>query len=205
MTEKGTLYIVSAPSGAGKTSLLKVLLKDLQGVRISVSNTTRDQREGEVDGVDYHFTEVETFKQMISEGAFLEYAEVFGNYYGTSQQWVNEQLEAGTDIILEIDWQGARQIRELMPECRTIFILPPSKEALEQRLHGRGQDDSEVIERRMSAAREEISHYNEYDYIVINDDFDVALGELRAILIAERQRGSYQRQKHAQLLNKLLA
>ncbi|MEE4244043.1 MAG: guanylate kinase [Kangiellaceae bacterium] len=201
----GTLYIVSAPSGAGKTSLLKASLGELSDIRISVSNTTRPQRPGEQDGVDYHFTEVDTFKQMIGNNEFFEYAEVFGNYYGTSRRWVNEQLNSGMDIILEIDWQGAQQIRQLVPDCKTIFILPPSSEALEQRLVGRGQDDEAVIAGRMAAAKEEMSHFNEYDYIVINDDFEVAKHELIAIFVAERQRVALQKQRHEHLIDNLLA
>ncbi len=205
MSNQGTLYIVSAPSGAGKTSLLKAMIKDTTDVRISVSHTTRKQRAGEENGVDYHFVSVDHFKEMIAGESFLEYAEVFGNYYGTSRDWVQQQLNDGTDIILEIDWQGARQIRQLMPESRSVFILPPSKQALEQRLHGRGQDDAEVIARRMAAAKEEMSHYAEYDYVVINDEFDTAKAELKAIFIAERQRMANQRTRNAQLIDNLLA
>jgi guanylate kinase len=205
MSNQGTLYIVSAPSGAGKTSLLKALIKDTTDVRISVSHTTRKQRAGEQHGIDYHFVNVDEFQRMIQQDAFLEYAEVFGNFYGTSRSWVQQQLDEGTDIILEIDWQGARQVRQLMPQSRSVFILPPSKDALEQRLHGRGQDDAEVIARRMAAAREEMSHYAEYDYLIINDDFDTAKAELKAIFIAERQRVINQRVRNAQLIDNLLA
>jgi guanylate kinase len=174
-------------------------------VRISVSHTTRKQRAGEQHGIDYHFVNVDEFQRMIQQDAFLEYAEVFGNFYGTSRSWVQQQLDEGTDIILEIDWQGARQVRQLMPQSRSVFILPPSKDALEQRLHGRGQDDAEVIARRMAAAREEMSHYAEYDYLIINDDFDTAKAELKAIFIAERQRVINQRVRNAQLIDNLLA
>jgi guanylate kinase len=205
MSNQGTLYIVSAPSGAGKTSLLKALIKETLDVRISVSHTTRKQRAGEQNGIDYHFVTLNEFQQMIKQDAFLEYAEVFGNYYGTSRSWVQQQLDEGTDIILEIDWQGARQVRQLMPRSRSVFILPPSKEALEQRLHGRGQDEAEVIARRMAAAREEMSHYAEYDYLIINDDFDTAKSELKAIFIAERQRVINQQVRNAQLIDNLLA
>jgi guanylate kinase len=205
MSNQGTLYIVSAPSGAGKTSLLKALIKETLDVRISVSHTTRKQRAGEQNGIDYHFVTLNEFQQMIKQDAFLEYAEVFGNYYGTSRSWVQQQLDEGTDIILEIDWQGARQVRQLMPQSRSVFILPPSKEALEQRLHGRGQDEAEVIARRMAAAREEMSHYAEYDYLIINDDFDTAKSELKAIFIAERQRVINQQVRNAQLIDNLLA
>lgn len=205
MNNIGTLYIVSAPSGAGKTSLLKAMIAETDAVRISVSHTTRKQRSGEVDGQDYHFTSIEQFQQMIEQQAFLEYAKVFDNYYGTSRQWVEQQLAAGVDIILEIDWQGAQQMRKLMPSCRTIFILPPSRSALEERLHGRGQDDPEVIAKRMAAAKQEMSHFNEYDYLIINDDFEVAKQELKAVFIAERQAIEVQQQRHAQLINNLLA
>ncbi len=205
MTTQGTLYIVSAPSGAGKTSLLKAMLAETTQVEVSVSHTTRKQRSGEVNGSDYHFVTVDEFKQMISDDAFFEYAEVFGNFYGTSKKTVADKLEQGIDVILEIDWQGAQQMRELMPESISIFILPPSKEALEQRLHGRGQDDAEVIAKRMAEAKQEISHYNEYDYVVINDDFAVATAELKSILVAERLSLEHQQLKNGDLIDNLLA
>ncbi len=205
MTTQGTLYIVSAPSGAGKTSLLKAMLAETTQVEVSVSHTTRKQRSGEVNGSDYHFVTVDEFKQMISDDAFFEYAEVFGNFYGTSKKAVADKLEQGIDVILEIDWQGAQQMRELMPESISIFILPPSKEALEQRLHGRGQDDAEVIAKRMAEAKQEISHYNEYDYVVINDDFAVATAELKSILVAERLSLEHQQLKNGDLIDNLLA
>ncbi len=205
MTDQGTLYIVSAPSGAGKTSLLKAVLAEADDIIVSVSHTTRAQRKGEEYGVDYHFIKMETFQRMINNGSFLEHAEVFGNYYGTSREWIEKKLAAGIDIILEIDWQGARQVREQMPESRSVFILPPSRQALEERLHGRGQDSDEVIAKRMSAAKQEMSHYSEYDYIVINDDFDTAKQELAAIFKAERQRTHHQMRRNAQLIDDLLA
>lgn len=182
----GTLFIVSAPSGAGKTSLLKALVETEDRVRVSISHTTRPMRPGEVDGVDYHFVDKEHFGEMVSAGAFLEHAEVFGNYYGTSEAGIREQLQNGDDVILEIDWQGAQQVRERLPETVSVFVLPPTPQALRQRLSGRGQDSSEVIERRLAEAREEMSHYGEYDYIVVNDLFEQALGELRAIITARR-------------------
>lgn len=201
----GSLYVVSAPSGAGKTSLIKALVRDVEGLLISVSYTTRPQRPGEVDGRDYNFVSVETFQLMLADQAFVESAEVFGNFYGTSRAWIEEQLAAGQDLVLEIDWQGARQIRHMFPECRSIFILPPSAQALEERLHGRGQDDAEVIARRMRDAVEEMRHYGEYDFLVINDVFEQALAELKAIIIARRCRRSLQESRHQALITNLLS
>lgn len=201
---KGFLYVVSAPSGAGKTSLLKQLMNQLGQVVTSVSHTTREKRLGEIDGVDYHFVNLQTFKQLIEQQAFVEHAEVFGNFYGTSQAAIQAELNNGCDVILEIDWQGARQIRQRLPECVSIFILPPSQQALRERLDHRGQDEESVIEKRMQAAQQEISHYCEYDYLIINDDFSTALEELKAILIAHRQKRTYQQQKHVELLSNLL-
>ena len=183
---KGKLYIIAAPSGAGKTSLVKAMVQSTPHVRVSVSHTTRDMRPGEQDGVNYHFTTTDNFKEMLGEGIFLEHAEVFGNYYGTSEVWVNEQLDKGEDVILEIDWQGARQVRKLVPDVVSIFILPPSLEALRERLIGRGTDDMSIIERRMSQAVNEMSHYDEFDYIVINDEFDLALRDLQTIIRSRR-------------------
>lgn len=200
----GTLYVVSAPSGAGKTSLLKQLIQQMERVETSVSHTTREKRAGEQPGTDYHFMTTEAFESLISENAFFEYAEVFGNYYGTSKASIQEQLDSGLDVILEIDWQGARQIRQQLPHSCSIFILPPTKKALRERLVGRGQDDESIIERRMEAAQGEMSHYNEYDYLVINDDFSLAVSELHAILMAKRQELAVQQQKHAHLLSNLL-
>ncbi len=201
----GTLYILSAPSGAGKTSLVKALLKQDSQVVVSVSHTTRAMRPGEQDGVDYNFVSMESFNELIEQGQFLEYAEVFGNKYGTSQQWVREQLVAGRDVILEIDWQGAEQVRRLMPEAVTAFILPPSRAALRERLNARGQDSEEVIDGRMAEAISEMSHYPEYDYLLINDDFDVALDELASLFKARRLRQSAQQEKQAALLTELLS
>ena len=201
----GTLYIISAPSGAGKTSLVKALLEQTEKIMVSVSNTTRAARPGEVDGKDYLFTKVDTFKGMISDDAFLEHAQVFDNFYGTSRASVLEQMAQGIDVILEIDWQGAQQVREKMPAAVSIFILPPSREELETRLRGRNTDSDEIIERRMRDAISEMSHYNEFDYLVFNDDFDTALGELRSIILARRQRAEAQRAKNQPLLDALLA
>ncbi|AOE48919.1 guanylate kinase [Kangiella sediminilitoris] len=203
-TAKGTLYVVSAPSGAGKTSLLKAVLERMPDLKLSISHTTRQQRPGEVDGSDYHFVTVEAFKQMLDEGSFLEHAEVFGNYYGTSKIWLEQQLQQGHDVILEIDWQGARQVRKLMPECRSIFILPPSQQELLNRLTGRGQDSEEVIQSRMAAANQEITHYDEYDYLVINDEFEEASHQLASIFTARRLRLQSQKIRQAALINDLL-
>ncbi|WP_114416855.1 guanylate kinase [Marinospirillum perlucidum] len=183
---QGRLYILSAPSGAGKTSLVAALLEKLARLEVSVSHTTRSPRPGEKDGVNYHFTSQEAFLQLREEGAFFESAEVFGNYYGTAQKSVEERMAAGVDVILEIDWQGAQQVRKKMPEATSIFILPPSQAALRERLEQRGQDSKEVIDGRMRQAISEMSHYPEYDYLVINDDFEQALKELEAIFVAQR-------------------
>lgn len=202
---QGTLYTVSAPSGAGKTSLVKALIENTDNLGVSVSHTTRAMRPGEVDGVNYHFTEKSDFESMLKDDAFLESAEVFGNYYGTSQAWVESELAEGRDVILEIDWQGAAQVRKQLPQTIGIFILPPSKAALRERLTGRGQDDSSVIDARMAEAESEMSHYVETDYLIINDDFDVALGELTAVIIAKRQCLQKQQLRHTSLLSDLLA
>ena len=201
----GTLYIVAAPSGAGKTSLVKSLVETTPGVVASISHTTRPPRPGEQEGVHYHFVSLPTFTTMIAQGAFLEHAQVFGNCYGTSCAAVLSKLQNGLDVILEIDWQGARQAREQMPDCVGIFILPPSRDALQQRLAGRDQDSAEVIEQRMAAALDELSHYMEFDYLVINDQFETALTELRAIFIAQRQQRTAQLERHPELLRALLS
>ena len=205
MTSQGTLYIFSAPSGAGKTSLVKALLDSTPHIGVSVSHTTRAQRPGEENGKDYHFIDQPTFKEMLGQAAFLEHAEVFGNYYGTSQAWVEAQLAKGEDVILEIDWQGAEQVRKLIPGTITLFILPPSQEELRNRLNGRGQDDQATIDGRMLQAVSEMSHYAEFDYLVINDDFQHALSEIQNIVLARRLRIAAQQQKHQQLLTQLLS
>ncbi len=202
---KGTLFIVSAPSGAGKTSLLAKLLEQTETLCLSISHTTRPIRPGEVDGVDYHFTDRTRFVRMVEQGRFLEHAEVFGNFYGTSADWVTTTLRSGKDVILEIDWQGAQQIRRLVPETISIFILPPSLPMLAERLRGRGQDGEDVIARRLAGARDEISHYGEYDYLVVNDDFDRALADMAAIFRAERQRTRRQMTGCVDLLSDLLS
>ncbi|HOW62019.1 MAG TPA: guanylate kinase [Candidatus Contendobacter sp.] len=201
----GTLYIVAAPSGAGKTSLVKSLVETTSDVVVSISHTTRPPRPGEQDGVHYHFIPLPSFETMIAQGAFLEHAQVFGNRYGTSRAAVLAKLQAGLDVILEIDWQGAQQVRKQLPDSPSIFILPPSRDALRQRLAGRGQDSAEVIERRMAAALDELSHYVEFDYLVINDQFETALTELSAIIIAQRQRRTAQLERHLELFHILLS
>ena len=183
---QGVLYVVAAPSGAGKTSLVKALLQKDTAIRLSVSYTTRAPRPGEVNGVDYHFVSIDDFRQMAARGEFLESAEVYGNYYGTSQAWIAGEIAAGRDILLEIDWQGAAQVKKHFPEAVTLFILPPSIEALRERLSNRGQDSSEVIEKRMAAARDDISHAGEFEYIIVNDDFDQALLDFMAVVRASR-------------------
>ncbi len=202
---KGTLFIVSAPSGAGKTTLLAKLLEQTETLCLSISHTTRPIRPGELDGVNYHFTDRTRFIRMVEQGRFLEHAEVFGNFYGTSADWVTTTLRSGKDVILEIDWQGAQQIRRLVPETISIFILPPSLPVLAERLRGRGQDGEDVIARRLAGARDEISHYGEYDYLVVNDDFDRALADMAAIFRAERQRTERQMTGRVDLLSDLLS
>lgn len=202
---KGSLFIVAAPSGAGKTSLVNALVAQQTTVRLSVSHTTRIPREGEIEGQDYFFLDQENFAQMRDAGDFLESATVFDNSYGTSSEAVLGQLQQGFDVILEIDWQGAEQVRNNFPESTSIFILPPSKNALEQRLRGRGQDNDETIARRMRDAENEISHYVEFDYLIVNDQFDVALINLAAIIIARRHSIAVQKQVSLELLTELLA
>ncbi|PCI19886.1 MAG: guanylate kinase [Piscirickettsiaceae bacterium] len=186
MTSKGQLFIISAPSGAGKTSLVKALLNSLTLLEVSVSYTTRKQRFSEQAGQDYNFITTTEFESMVRDGGFLEHAEVFGNYYGTSTALVENKLNNGVDVILEIDWQGAQQVRRAMQNCCSIFILPPSKQVLEERLRGRGQDSEDVIAQRMQAAVDEMSHYVEYDFVVINDDFDTALQQLNCLIKSQR-------------------
>lgn len=182
----GSLYVVSAPSGAGKTSLVKALLQKDPAIRLSVSYTTRAPRPGETNGVDYHFVGVEEFRQMAARGEFLESAEVYGNHYGTSRAWIAGEIAGGRDLLLEIDWQGAAQVKRHFPEAVTLFILPPSIEALRERLSNRGQDSREVIDKRMAAARDDISHAAEFEYIIVNDDFDQALLDFLAVVRASR-------------------
>jgi guanylate kinase len=206
MSQVGTLYIVSAPSGAGKSSLINALLAEKRNwtVQVSVSHTTRAPRVGEKDGEHYHFVDVDTFKQLIKENAFFEWAEVFGNYYGTSRITIEQALAEGIDIFLDIDWQGARQVRKMMPQAKGIFILPPSRAELESRLNKRGQDSAEIIAKRMEQAQSEMSHYDEYDYLIINDDFEQATEEFSAIVKAVRNEQAKQAEKHQATIKELL-
>jgi len=201
---QGNLFIVSAPSGAGKSSLVKALLENDPSIRLSISCTTRSPRPGEIDGVHYHFLDVAEFQARLGRGEFLESAEVYGNYYGTSQPWIEAEMAAGRDILLEIDWQGAAQVRRLMPAAESIFILPPSLDELRRRLEGRGTDSAEVVARRMAAAREDMSHAPSFDYLVVNDRFDDALADLLAITRARRLRMQAQLVRHASLLDGLM-
>lgn len=199
----GNLFIVAAPSGAGKTSLVKELLAADPGIQLSISYTTRAPRPGEVNGQHYHFVSRETFMEMLERGDFLESAEVYGNFYGTSQPWIESSRKSGHDILLEIDWQGAAQVRKLIPDAISVFILPPSVEALRQRLTGRGQDAEDVIQRRVAAAREDISHVGEFEYVIINDDFDTALQDLLAVVRAQRLKIGAQFARHGELIASL--
>ena len=200
----GKLFIISAASGTGKTTLVTALVKDLPGVIHSISTTTRAMRDGEMHGVHYNFVTVAEFNAMVARRAFYEHAEVHGNCYGTSREWVEAKLASGQDVILEIDWQGAAQMRQLMPACVTVFILPPSITALELRLRGRGKDSEAVIQRRLAAATGEIAHASDYDYLIINDELDQALAELKAVFLAERCKAEVQGQRHAAQLRELL-
>lgn len=201
---KAKLYIVSAPSGAGKTSMLKQLIERKPELTLSVSHTTRESRPGEVDGENYFFVSKDEFNLSKDNDEFFEYAEVFGNFYGTSKKAVQQQLDRGVDVILEIDWQGARKVRSQFPGAISIFILPPSKADLESRLHHRKQDSDEIIQGRMQEAKEEMNHYQEYDYVVINDDFDVAVNELEAIFVSENLKLSSQQVRNKELLDELV-
>jgi len=202
---RGNLFILSAPSGAGKTSLARALLENTSALDFSVSHTTRSARPGEEDGRDYHFVTVEQFEAMLKAGDFIEHAKVFDNYYGTARSSVETQLANGIDVILDIDWQGAQQVRSVVAETTSIFILPPSREALRERLGSRGQDADDIIARRMRDAASESAHYTEYDYLIINDVFDEALMDLGSIIRAMRLRRGQQGQRHAELLDQLLA
>lgn len=207
LTTKGNLFILSAPSGAGKSSLISALLKQAstRPMQVSVSHTTRAPRPGENNAEHYHFVTTEQFKKAIDENAFYEYAEVFGNYYGTSEAAIDQQLAQGIDVFLDIDWQGAQQVRMKKPEVTTIFISPPSKQELESRLRNRGQDSDEVIASRMAQAQAECSHYEEFDYIIINDNFEQALLDLTTIVNNQRLKRSQQVSTHQSLFKDLLA
>lgn len=200
----GLLFVVSAASGTGKTSLVKALLERVNNLHVSVSHTTRGQRPGELDGVHYHFSDKQDFLNLVDEGGFIEYAEVFGNYYGTAQATVKEQLAKGHDVLLEIDWQGAQQVRRLFPESKQIFILPPSQFDLRERLSNRGTDTVDVIEHRLSCAVEDMQQYSNFDYIIINDDFNKALHDLEAVIIANRLTLSQQANRHEKLIQQLI-
>lgn len=205
MTSRGTLFTVSAPSGAGKTSLVKALVESTRDVLVSVSHTTREIRPGETDGINYHFTSKDTFIGMLENNDFLEHAEVYSNLYGTSKIWVEDMLNSGKDVILEIDWQGASQVRRLIPDAVGISILPPSRQALRERLTGRGQDDDTIIEARMKSAITEMSHFVEADYVIINDKFETALEQLQGIVRVQRLTLEKQRQRYQHLLTELLS
>ena len=198
----GLLFIVSSPSGGGKTSLVRALVEVEPEVRLSVSHTTRAARPGEVDGRDYHFVTPPVFERMLEAGEFLESAMIYGNRYGTSQKWIERERAAGHDVLLEIDWQGAQQVRRLMRQVVTIFILPPSPEVLESRLRGRGQDSEEIVSRRLAAARHEIAHVSEYEYVIINEDFNRAAQDLRSIIRAERLKLARQLARNVNLINR---
>ena len=200
----GNLYVVAAPSGAGKTTLVRLLLEQEPGVNLSISYTTRQPRPGELNGREYHFVDAEEFQAMIARQEFLEWAEVHGNFYGTSKKWIADRLAAGCDVLLEIDWQGAQQVRSLFPQAIGVFILPPSMEELTRRLTGRGTDSADVIARRLAVAHAEMRHVGEFDYVIINDQLAQALDDLRAVVRASRLSLGAQRARHAPLFERLI-
>ena len=201
---RGTLFIVAAPSGAGKSSIVNAVLKDTPGIALSISYTSRAPRPGERHAQHYHFVDKAEFERMVAAGDFFEHALVHGDYKGTAVQSVEPQLAAGQDVLLEIDWQGARQVKAKVPDALGVFILPPSRQALEQRMRSRGQDSEEVIARRLAAAREEMSHYDEFDFLIVNDDFQTAVRDMQAIFLGSRQRRHLQQQRFAGLIATLL-
>ena len=201
---RGTLFIVAAPSGAGKSSIVNAVLKDTPGIALSNSYTSRAPRPGERHAQHYHFVDTAEFERMVAAGDFFEHALVHGDYKGTARQSVEPQLAAGLDVLLEIDWQGARQVKAKVPDALGVFILPPSREALEQRMRSRGQDSDEVIARRLAAAREEMSHFGEFDFLIVNDDVDEAVRDMQAICLGSRQRRPLQQPRHADLIRALL-
>ena len=203
--KSGKLIVISAPSGAGKTTLVEALCAADPKLMVSISHTTRPKRDGEKDNVAYHFTDVDSFRKMVDTEQFLEHAKVFDNYYGTSKTALESQLSKGIDVILEIDWQGAARVRQLMPESISIFILPPSFQALETRLTGRGEDDAGTIQKRMDDAINELSHYKDYDYLVINDEFEHALGELQGLIAALRENQRPQQANLSEFVTRLMA
>jgi guanylate kinase len=205
MSMRGTLYIVAAPSGAGKSSIVNACLARDPNICLSISFTSRAPRPGERHAEHYHFVAADEFERMVANGDFFEHARVHGDWKGTARQSVEPQLAAGRDVLLEIDWQGALQVRAQVPDAVSVFILPPSREALEQRMRARGQDSEEVIQRRLAAAREEMSHYDEFDYVIVNEHFATAVDEMCAIFIASRLRREAQAQRHAGLIGTLLA
>ena len=200
----GHLYIITAPSGAGKTTLVRLLLANDPGIRLSISYTTRAPRPGEEDGREYNFVDLATFEGMVGRGEFLEWAEVHGNCYGTSRPWIEAEMAAGRDVLLEIDWQGAQQVRKHFPAAIGVFVLPPSRAALAQRLTGRGTDSNEVIARRLAAAQDEMRHVAEFDYVIINDELQQALADLLAVVRASRLRQESQRARLPRLFEDLL-
>jgi guanylate kinase len=202
---KGSLFIVSAPSGTGKTSLVKGLVDTLKNIKVSVSHTTREKRPGEINGVNYHFVTRDEFQNMIEQDDFLEHADVYGFFYGTSKHWVKEQLADGVDVILEIESQGAKQAIEQFPKAISIFILPPSQEALKTRLHNRAQDKPDVIEHRLSEAKNEVKHCSEYDYIIVNDQFETALSDIRSVVRADHVKHARQTVLLKPLIDDLMA
>jgi guanylate kinase len=203
--KRGRLFVIAAPSGAGKTSLVRALLEQEPALHLSVSHTTRSQRPNEADGREYHFVTVDAFRDLIARGEFLEHAQVFDNLYGTSRVFVEQRLHAGQDVVLEIDWQGARQVRRALPQCVSIFILPPSRAALAERLATRATDSAQVIARRLRDAAADMSHYGEFDYVIVNDDFAQAVAELRRIIAGDATGLSSRRPQLAPLLAELLA